>query len=53
MDMTTGNNVDRESHLYLERVNYFQNELTNQPYAGVYLFYLLFEEFSDEYEVAE
>ena len=24
-----------------------------QPYAGVYLFYLMFEEFSDEYEIAE
>ena len=28
-------------------------ELTNQPYAGVYLFYLMFEEFSDDYEIAE
>jgi len=31
----------------------FQQELTRQPYAGNYLFYLMFEEFSDEYEVAE
>ena len=31
----------------------FKAELTAQPYAGVYLFYLMFEEFSDEYEIAE
>ena len=31
----------------------FKAELTAQPYAGVYLFYLMFEEFSDDYEIAE
>ena len=31
----------------------FRHELCQQPYAGFYLFYLMFEEFSDEYEVAE
>jgi hypothetical protein len=24
-----------------------------QPYAGVYLFHLMFEEFSDDFEIAE
>lgn len=53
MDVSTGNNVDRNSRLYQQRIQMFQQELTRQPYAGNYLFYLMFEEFSDEYEVAE
>ena len=53
MDVTTGNNVDRQSRLYHERVQMFKTELTLQPYSGVYLFYLMLEEFSDEYEIAE
>ena len=39
--------------MYQRRVQTFQEELTRQPYAGYYLFYLVFEEFSDEYKVAE
>lgn len=53
MDVTTGNNVDRGSSQYETRVNIFKSELTRQPYAGVYLFYMMFEAFSDDFEVAE
>ena len=53
MDVTTGNNVDQGSSIYEERINSFKSELTRQPYAGVYLFYLMFEEFSDDFEDAE
>lgn len=45
--------MDRGSSIYEDRVSSFKQELTMQPYAGFYLFYLMFEEFSDDYEVAE
>ena len=31
----------------------FKEELTRQPFAGFYLFHLLFEEHSDDFETAE
>ena len=51
--MTSGSNVDQSSPLHESRVAAFKQELTRQPYAGYYLFYLLFKESSDDYEIVE
>ena len=51
--MTSGSNVDPSSPLYECRTSAFKTELTLQPYAGFYLFYLMFKECSDEFEISE
>lgn len=52
-DMTSGNNVDQSSPMHESRTGAYKQEMTRQPYAGFYLFYLMFKENSDDYEIAE
>ena len=50
MDATTSN-IDTNNKQHKKVAQTFRLELTKQPYAGVYLFHLLFEEFADNREI--
>lgn len=50
MDATTSN-TDSSIPEHKQVAQTFRLELTRQPYAGVYLFHLLFEEFADNREI--
>ena len=50
MDATTSN-IDNDKSEHRKIAQTFRLEFTRQPYAGVYLFHLLFEEFADNREI--
>ena len=50
MDATTSN-IDPDNSEHKKIAQTFRLELTKQPYAGVYLFHLLFEEFADNRKI--
>ena len=50
MDATTSN-IDNNIPEHKKVAQTFRMELTRQPYAGVYLFHLLFVEFADNREI--